>query len=160
MARPTGHAEGWFDRVFVSGGIYTSRKRYDTGHFRGRKTMVSVTTGAPEEAFGPGVRGGDFDTMLWPVQYSLHYLGFSVLPPFVSYGIQGHGYAYRDADELKAHLDRTVSDWHARLSRLADLEALRFPGWNDWDAMGQPIRPPGSSCAFGQAGRIAPASPV
>jgi len=152
---PPAMLKGWFDRVFVSGGIYTSSMRYDTGYFRGRRAMVSVTTGAPEEAFGHGARGGDFDTMLWPVHYSLHYLGFSVLPPFVSYGIQGHGYAYRDADDLAEHLDRTVSDWRSRLSRLTDLDALSFPGWNDWDGVGQPKGRSEGPEAFGQAGRTA-----
>jgi NAD(P)H dehydrogenase (quinone) len=146
--------KGWFDRVFVSGGIYTSRMRYDTGYFRQRKAMVSVTTGAPEESFGPGARGGDLETMLWPVHYSLHYLGFSVLPPFVSYGIQGHGYAYRDVDDLAAHLDRTISDWRSRLSRLTDLEAQSFPGWGDWEASGQATGRPESADALGQSGRI------
>src|SRR6056297_2475803 len=151
---PPAMLKGWFDRVFVSGGIYTSSMRYDTGYFRGRRAMVSVTTGAPEEAFGHGARGGDFDTMLWPVHYSLHYLGFSVLPPFVSYGIQGHGYAYRDADDLAEHLDRTVSDWRSRLSGLTDLDALSFPGWNDWDGVGQPKGRSEGPEAFGQADEL------
>lgn len=92
----------------MSGGLYTSRMRYDTGYFRGKRAMVSITTGAPEQAFGPGSRGGDFDVMLWPVQYSLHYMGFTVLPPFISYGVQGHGYSYEGKGSLKHGL-RTTS---------------------------------------------------
>ena len=93
---PPAMLKGWMDRVFVSGGLYTSKMRYDAGYFRGRRALVSVTTGAPQAAFGPGSRGGDFDTMLWSVHYSMHYMGFSVLPPFISYGVQGHGYSYED----------------------------------------------------------------
>jgi len=58
--------KGWFDRVFVSGGLYSSGKRYDAGHFRGKLAVCSVTSGAPELDFGPGSRGGDLDVMLWP----------------------------------------------------------------------------------------------
>jgi NAD(P)H dehydrogenase (quinone) len=102
--------KGWMDRVFVSGGLYTSRMRYDAGYFRGRRAQVSITTGAPKAAFGPGSRGGDFDTMLWPIHYSLHYMGFSVLPPFISYGVQGHGYSYENKSSLQDRLKRNLSD--------------------------------------------------
>ena len=127
------------DRVFLSGGLYTSRMRYDAGYFRGRRALVSVTTGAPRAAFGPGSRGGDFETMLWPVQYSMHYMGFSVLPPFISYGVQGHGYSYEGEDSLKARLERNLEAWGDHLSNVDTFEPLPFPGWSDWDADGSAI---------------------
>ena len=73
---PPAILKGWIDRVFVSGGLYTSAMRYDRGYFRGRKAVCSVTTGAPEFAFGPGSRGGDIERILWSTHYSLHYMGF------------------------------------------------------------------------------------
>ena len=124
----------------MSGGLYTSRMRYDTGYFRGKRAMVSVTTGAPEQAFGPGSRGGDFDVMLWPVQYSLHYMGFTVLPPFISYGVQGHGYSYEGQSSLEARLKDNLNDWSTRLSNLATNAPLHFPGWDDWDDGGAAAR--------------------
>lgn len=90
--------KGWFDRVLVNGGLYTSAMRCDRGYFRGRKALCSVTTGTPEIAFGPGSRGGEIERILWSTHYSLHYMGFHVLPPFVAFGIQGHGYAYAGDD--------------------------------------------------------------
>ncbi|WHS30129.1 NAD(P)H-dependent oxidoreductase [Brucella sp. NM4] len=36
--------KGWLDRVFVYG-LFTSRERYDAGHFRGKRAVVSVTAG-------------------------------------------------------------------------------------------------------------------
>lgn len=137
---PPAILKGWMDRVFVNGGLYTSRMRYDTGTFRGKRALVSVTTGAPHDAFGPGSRGGDFATMLWPVHYSLHYMGFSVLPPFVSYGVQGHGYRYEDEETLRTRLGQNLSDWRSHLSALKDVEPIRFPGWNDWDDTGKCVR--------------------
>lgn len=128
--------KGWFDRVFVSGGLYTSRMRYDQGIFRGKRAICSVTTGAPEAAFGPGSRGGDMDVMLWPTQYSLHYVGFDVLPPQLCYGVQGHGYAYQDDDSYRRQLDGYLRQWRDRLEGLNKEQALVFPGWNDWDAQG------------------------
>ena len=136
---PPAILKGWMDRVFVSGGLYTSRMRYDAGYFRGKRAVVSVTSGAPEGAFGPGARGGDLDVMLWPVQYSLHYMGFTVLPPFVSYGVQGHGYSYEGADRLEARLGQNLRDWQAHVTGLDRVEPLAFPGWSDWDEDGRAL---------------------
>lgn len=137
---PPAILKGWMDRVFVSGGLYTGRMRYDTGYFRGRRAIVSVTTGAPRAAFGPGSRGGDFETMLWPVQYSMHYMGFSVLPPFISFGVQGHGYSYEDQSSLEERLRTNLEAWASRLSELETAEPLRFPGWSDWNEDGSAVR--------------------
>lgn len=134
---PPAILKGWFDRVFVSGGVYSSRMRYDSGYFRGKRAMISVTSGAPEEAFGPGARAGDPEAMLWPVQYSLHYLGFQVLEPFWSFGVQGHGYSYRDDAAMKEHLSDTLDTWAQRLQCIDEAPELSFPGWSDWDENGR-----------------------
>ncbi|PWE29380.1 flavodoxin family protein [Maritimibacter sp. 55A14] len=136
---PPAMLKGWMDRVFVSGGLYTSRMRYDAGYFRGRRALAAVTTGAPRAAFGPGSRGGDFDTMLWPIHYSMHYMGFSVLPPFISYGVQGHGYSYEDESSLHHRLRLNLTDWQSFLSNLDHTEPLHFPGWADWNEDGSAV---------------------
>lgn len=129
--------KGWFDRVFVSGGLYSSAMRYDRGYFRGKRAICSVTTGAPETAFGPGGRGGDIECLLWPIHYSLHYMGFAVLPAFLAFGVQGHGFAYRAEDRFKSGLDAYKAAWAGRLERLDEAAALPFPGWKDWDEAGR-----------------------
>lgn len=131
--------KGWFDRVFLSGGLYTSRMRYDAGYFRGKRALLSVTSGAPEAAFGPGARGGDPAVMLWPVQYSLHYLGFDVLPAFWSFGVQGHGYGYEGQEAAEARLAGRLDDWAAHVADLDGVAPLPFPGWQDWDAEGRAL---------------------
>ena len=120
--------KGWFDRIFVSGRLYTSAMRYDRGYFRGRKAVCSVTTGAPEIAFGPGSRGGDIERILWSTHYSLHYMGFHVLPPFVAFGIQGHGYAYSDEYSNNRRLILYRDTWNERLNSLDGGHAARVPG--------------------------------
>jgi len=134
---PPAMLKGWFDRVFVNGGLYSSNTRYDQGHFRGKSAVCSVTTGAPARAFGPNCRGGDIDHMLWPVHYSLHYMGFNVLPPFVAFGIQGHGFSYELDSQHGQRLDRIKCDWKDRLKKLAEDQPLWFPGWKDWDREGR-----------------------
>lgn len=139
---PPAILKGWFDRIFPSGGVYTSRMRYDQGFFKGKRAMLSVTTGAPEEAFGPGARGGDPETMLWPLQYSLHYLGFEVLRPFLTYGVQGHGYSYEDQGEAERRLAKKLESWDDRLTRVWKEPAQAFPGWSDWDHLGRALPKP------------------
>ncbi|MBJ3763115.1 NAD(P)H-dependent oxidoreductase [Maribius pontilimi] len=133
---PPAILKGWMDRVFVSGGLYTSRMRYGTGYFRGRRAIVSVTTGAPRAAFGPGCRGGDFDTMLCPLNYSMHYMGFWVLPPFVSYGVQGYGNSHEDQGRVDERLRGNLAAWTSHLSGLEKVAPLSFPDWSDWNPDG------------------------
>jgi len=131
--------KGWFDRVFVNGGLYTGRMRYDAGYFRGKRAVVSLTTGAPARAFGPLARAGDLQAMLYPVQYTLYYMGFDVLAPHAVHGVQGHGYSYQDADAFQRHLRQAATGWAARVRRLGTETPLTFPGWADWDEHGQPV---------------------
>ncbi len=129
--------KGWFDRVFVNGGLYTSTMRYDRGYFRGRTALCSITTGAPEVAFGRDSRAGDIERILWSTHFSLHYMGFHVLPPFVAFGIQGHGYAYADEDSNNRRLIRYRETWMERLKGLDRNTPLTFPVWDDWDEDGR-----------------------
>ena len=129
--------KGWFDRIFVNGGLYTSAMRYDRGYFRGRRVVCSVTTGAPEIAFGPGSRGGDIERILWSTHYSLHYMGFHVLPPFVAFGIQGHGYVHSDEDSNDRCLTLYRKKWKERLQTLDRDTPLVFPVWDDWNEDGR-----------------------
>lgn len=136
---PPAMLKGWLDRVLVSGGLYTSRMRYNHGYFRGRRALISVTTGAPAEALGAGGRGGNIDALLWPLHYSLHYLGYSVLPAFVAAGVQGQGYRYRDAAGFDQHLAQLQQGWRDHLGALDAHAALEFPGWQDWDNDGRAL---------------------
>lgn len=111
--------------------------RYDRGYFRGKRAILSVTTGARADVFGPGSRGGDLATLLWPIQYSLYYMGFSVLPAFMSYGVQGHGYSYASEDAVRAQLEANKTAWARRLTKLQHDHPIPFPGWDDWDERGQ-----------------------
>lgn len=131
--------KGWFDRVFVSGGLYTSAMRYDRGYFQGRRTLLSVTIGAPASVLTPGSRGGDIETLLWPINYSLYYMGFSVLPPHLSPGMPGHGFRNGNGEHVRRQLDAYQVAWADRLEGLDRDVPVDFPGWDDWDAEGRSL---------------------
>ena len=128
--------KGWFDRVFVNGLLYSSTMRYDRGYFKGKKTMCSVTTGAPEMTFQGNGRGGNMDVMLWSTHYSLYYMGFEVLQPNIAFGIQSSGFTTIRDDQMHQHLDDQKSALANRLKHIEQMQPLFFPGWNDWDSLG------------------------
>lgn len=136
---PPAILKGWLDRVFVYGRAYTSRMRYDAGRFRGKLAMQCVTAGGPEPTFRHNGRNGDIDLLLWPLNFTLHYLGFTVLAPFVAFGVEG-GLKYSDesvaARRLRGHLAR----YREALLNLDARARLPFNGWADWDEEGR-LRP-------------------
>jgi NAD(P)H dehydrogenase (quinone) len=83
-----GMLKGWVDRVFAYGRAYKSGCSHATGVFRGKRALLSLTTGALEASYQKGARNGDLHAMLRPVQRGiLSYAGFSVLAPQLSYGL-------------------------------------------------------------------------
>ncbi|PVY70041.1 NAD(P)H dehydrogenase (quinone) [Tamilnaduibacter salinus] len=128
--------KGWFDRVLVYGGRYSGSMRYDHGYFRGKRAVLSVTTGSPRQAFQPLGRAGNMVEWLWPMHASLYYVGFDVLAPQVSYGIQGGGIRYQDASAFHDQLERQKDHWRTRVPGLYQEASIPFTGWDDWDADG------------------------
>ncbi|MFB9866381.1 NAD(P)H-dependent oxidoreductase [Vreelandella sulfidaeris] len=128
--------KGWLDRVLVYGGRYSSRMRYDRGYFRGKRAMLSVTAGSPEKTFQPFGRAGNMTAWLWPMHSSLYYVGFDVLAPQVSYGVQGGGIEYQKEDVLREHLEACKQRWAARLLQCEREKPIPFAGWEDWDSEG------------------------
>ena len=127
--------KGWLDRVFVYG-LFTSRQRYDQGIFSGRRAMVSVTAGGPESTFSHSGRNGDLDLILWPLHFTLHYMGYTVLPPFAAFGIAAAiRYAGGSADT--ARLEQYKAELRGHIQNLASLSPLKFNRWSDWDKNGQ-----------------------
>lgn len=124
--------KGWFDRVLVYGGLYSGSRRYDRGHFRGKRAVCSVTTGSPEQAFMPFGRAGNMVEWLWPIHSSLYYVGYDVLPPQVSYGIQGGGICYEDEARFRQSLEEKKTVWSERLAGLHRESPIPFTGWEDW----------------------------
>ncbi len=79
--------KGWVDRVFAMGRVYGNGHYYETGVFRGKKALLSLTTGGPAEAFRQDGFNGDIFGLLRPIQRGiLEFVGFDILSPQVVYG--------------------------------------------------------------------------
>ncbi len=78
--------KGWFDLVFTRGYAYGEGRKYDEGVFRGKRALLSITTGTDEDTYSPAGENGSMEQLLAPItETSLWYLGFDVLEPYVSY---------------------------------------------------------------------------
>lgn len=79
--------KGWVDRVFAMGRTYGGGRFYDTGVFRGKRAMLSLTTGAPAAAYQRGGFNGDIGAVLRPIHRGmLRFVGFDVLAPNIVFG--------------------------------------------------------------------------
>ncbi|QEA40804.1 NAD(P)H-dependent oxidoreductase [Pistricoccus aurantiacus] len=128
--------KGWFDRVFVYGGLYSGSRRFDRGPLRGRRALCSVTTGAPAATFSRFGRSADITTLMWPIHCSLYYVGFEVLAPQLTYGVQGGGLSYQAEASFRCQLEADKTRWARRLTQLETEAPLPFSGWADWDEDG------------------------
>ncbi|EGR3970592.1 flavodoxin family protein [Vibrio cholerae] len=79
--------KGWVDRVFAMGKVYGGGRFYEEGVFKGKKAMLSVTMGGPEDLYVKGGWNGDLDAILRPIHRGiLEFTGFSVLAPQKVFG--------------------------------------------------------------------------
>lgn len=95
---PPAILKGWIERVLAYGFAYVDGRRFDTGVFRGRRAMLSVTTGGTPERFADGGVYGPIGPILMPVQrLALEYMGFEVAPPYIAHGVPRSAEAERQA---------------------------------------------------------------
>ncbi|MBL8150299.1 MAG: NAD(P)H-dependent oxidoreductase [Blastocatellia bacterium] len=81
-----GILKGWIDRVFAIGRTYGYGKIYETGIFKGKKALLSLTTGGPKEAYEKEGFNGDINAILRPLQRGVFsFTGFDVLQPHIVY---------------------------------------------------------------------------
>ena len=108
--------KGWVDRVFAMGRVYGNGHIYDTGKFKGKRALLSLTTGGPEAAYLKDGFNGDLDAILKPMQRGmLNFTGFSVLQPQVVYGPVRVDDAQRQA---------WLAQWAERLAAIGSEEVL------------------------------------
>jgi NAD(P)H dehydrogenase (quinone) len=79
--------KGWVDRVFAANRAYGSGRIYDKGFFRGKRALLSTTTGGFESSYVDGGEEGDILGILRPIHRGIfQFTGFNVLAPAIFYG--------------------------------------------------------------------------
>ena len=117
--------KGWVDRVFAAGLTYGGGRWYSRGVFKGKRAMLSLTTGGGPTIYSPRGLNGEMDTLLFPIQHGMFYfLGFDVLPPFVAWSVAGSSQEQRE-EYLRAYAERLRS-WQTS-------ETIPFPPLEEYD---------------------------
>jgi NAD(P)H dehydrogenase (quinone) len=124
--------KGWMDRVFVYGRLYSASERLHSGVCRGKRALLSVTAGSSSDACAHDGQEGDARLHLWPINYALHYLGFTVLVPALMFGVRG-SFAGEDAVARKRYLERQLGRHRARFANVDAMPAIPFNAAEDWD---------------------------
>lgn len=136
---PPAMLKGWLDRVFVYGDVYTGSRRFENGRFAGKKAMLSVTVGTGKETYAYNGRSGDIDLMLWPVNFSLAFVGYTISTPFVAYGVES-GIQYSDKKILADRLNRIETNLIDRLDTINDVPTIPFNTMGEWGGDGKIIK--------------------
>jgi NAD(P)H dehydrogenase (quinone) len=98
--------KGWADRTFAMGRVYGNGRFYESGVFKGKRALLSVTTGGAGSHYEKGGWNGDIHSILRPIQRGMfQFTGFSVLSPHIVYGPAHHDQAER-VKELECYAAR------------------------------------------------------
>jgi len=117
--------KGWVDRVFAMGRIYGGGKWYDNGVFKGKKALLSLTTGGPETMYSETGLNGNIQTILFPINHGiLRFVGFDVLPPFIVWSPSRIGDERRQA---------YLEEYQQRLLTINETNAIAYPSLADYD---------------------------
>jgi NAD(P)H dehydrogenase (quinone) len=122
--------KGWIDRVFAYGLAYGykgagNRYRYGDGAFNGKRALLCVTVGGPEQDYSRRGINGPLEQLLFPITHgTLFFAGFDVLPTFAVYGA-----GQITADGVAA----AKAAWRQRLERVFEDEPIRFRRQNGGD---------------------------
>ncbi len=117
--------KGWVDRVFAAGLTYGGGRWYSNGVFRGKRALLSLTTGGSPNIYSPRGLNGDMDALLFPIQHGmLYFVGFDVLPPFVAWAV-ARGTLDQRQEYLRAYAER-LRGWQTTTP-------LAFPTLDQYD---------------------------
>lgn len=117
--------KGWVDRVFVTGKIYGGGKWYDNGVFKGKRAMLSLTTGGASPMYSEIGLNGNINQTLSAINYGMfHFTGFDVLPPFIAWAVSRLGEEQRQA---------YLQEYKQRLLTLETTPIIAYRSLADYD---------------------------
>lgn len=144
---PPAILKGWCDRVFAQGALHTIDQRFDQGMCHGKTALFCATTGASSSESAFNGKEGDVQMLLWPLAYTLRYLGFEVLKPRVLHGV----HSYYEGVEKEALQERLQGELVAHKETIAQYETLPRLAFNtdsEFDAEGSLLPNAPSHSAF------------
>lgn len=132
---PPAILKGWLDRCLVHGALHTSTQRFDAGMCISKKALFCVSTGSTAVESSPSGKEGDVNMLVWPMAYTLRYLGFTVLKPIVVHGVHGF-HKGDDKAALERRLGQVINNQHQLVSTFDELPLMRFNRDDEFNAAG------------------------
>lgn len=121
---PPAILKGWLDRVLAAGFAY-GPGLYDQGNLRGKKAMLSITTGSEKEVFGVNKIKGQLEERLYNIQHeTLFFCGLTVLEPFIAYSPE-----WGNSETRKKYL----SKYELLLTNIDSAPFISYPHLLDYD---------------------------
>jgi NAD(P)H dehydrogenase (quinone) len=82
--------KGWVDRTFAMGRLYRGGRVYGSGVMKGRRALLSLTTGGTEGAYTADGFNGDVSSILRPIHRGiLQFVGYDVIRPEIVWHLCG-----------------------------------------------------------------------
>ncbi|RKT98701.1 flavodoxin family protein [Burkholderia sp. Nafp2/4-1b] len=128
---PPAMLKGWMDRVFVYGALYSSERRFERGRCRGKRMLLSVTTGASVDECSYNGRELNTRMLLWPIQYAFRYVGFDVLRAHLIHGV------WSGRSDMAQAMGAEMRNLATFCSRIDEAPLLSFNTPIDWDESGR-----------------------
>ena len=133
---PPAMLKGWCDRALAHGALHSTAERFDTGMLRGKKALLCVTTGSSADESAHNGKEGDVNLLLWPLAYTLRYLGLTILQPVCVHGVHGYHRGAR-ATALAERLGNALAGQAGLIAGFDDLPEIAFNADDDFDAKGR-----------------------
>ena len=133
---PPAMLKGWCDRALAHGALHSVKERFDTGRCRGKSALMCVSTGSNAHESAYNGKEGDVQMLLWPLAYTLRYLGFDVLAPRVVHGVHGYNRGDRQV-VLGERLQDVLAGQADVMARWDALPRLHFNADSDFDGDGR-----------------------
>lgn len=111
--------KGWIDKVLIQGFAYDFNcgAVLENGLLKGKRAMLSITTGAQRTMCSPKGIAGDLNVNLWPIQYTLGICGVEMLKPYIV-----HGALYINENTIK-DVEENLKE---RLTGIFEEEPMKF----------------------------------
>ncbi|MCZ6862097.1 MAG: NAD(P)H-dependent oxidoreductase, partial [Alphaproteobacteria bacterium] len=88
------------------------------------------------ETYAHDGRSGDINLLLWPINFTLAYVGFTVLEPFVAYGVEA-GLRYSDSGVVETRLKEIEAKLAACMADPEAVPTIPFNTMSEWGADGR-----------------------
>jgi hypothetical protein len=115
--------KGWCDKVLARGFAYGSGAWYDTGKFLGKKALLCMTTGGPENMYKADHIQGDIRDITYPITHGIFW--FCGFTPLQSHFVYGPGYA--SEDQRAQHL----AQYREKMLNIHKAPTIRYRGFAD-----------------------------